>query len=36
MYGLSPDIDLTFLRGLELMKVCHRCKYSFIYANREP
>jgi hypothetical protein len=22
MYGLSPDIDLTFLRGLELMKVC--------------
>lgn len=22
MYGLSPDLDLTFLRGLELMKVC--------------
>ena len=22
MYGLSPDIDLTFLRGMELIKVC--------------
>lgn len=22
MYGLSPNIDLTFLRGLELLKVC--------------
>ncbi len=22
MYGLSPDIDLTFLRGMELAKVC--------------
>jgi hypothetical protein len=22
MYGLSPDIDLTFLRGLNLIKIC--------------